>query len=95
MVKGVNKRVIEVNQTGNKFFEKIVFYVSPEYGQLSTGELKKATEGFAFTLRESMEANSVPPLRKRYRLKKRRFFLLSGVTVALLVALVLTITKIL
>ena len=27
MVKGVNKRVIEVNNTGNKFFEKIVFYV--------------------------------------------------------------------
>ena len=36
MVKGVNKTIIEVNNTGSKFFEKIVFYVTPQYGNLST-----------------------------------------------------------
>ena len=35
MVKGVNKTVIEVNNTGSKIFEKIVFYVSPQYGNLN------------------------------------------------------------
>ena len=29
MVKGVNKTVIEVNNTGSKVFDRIVFYVSP------------------------------------------------------------------
>ena len=35
MVKGVSKTVIVVNNTGSKLFEKIVFYVTPEYGTLS------------------------------------------------------------
>ena len=39
MVKGVSKRIIEVNNTGNKFFEKIVIYVTPEYGNLSPSKV--------------------------------------------------------
>ena len=31
MVKGVNKTVIEINETGSKYFERVVFFVSPEY----------------------------------------------------------------
>ena len=42
MVKGVNRTVIEVNDTGSKVFEKIVFYVSPQYGNLSAKVLKQA-----------------------------------------------------
>ena len=40
MVKGVSKTVIVVNNTGSKLFEKIVFYVTPEYGTLSALQLK-------------------------------------------------------
>lgn len=72
MVKGVNKRVIEVNNTGNKYFEKIVFYVAPEYGNLSLVELKQATEFL------SLGFDGNPPfkkrsLRSRRHLKKIRF----------------------
>ena len=42
MVKGVNRTVIEVNDTGSKVFEKIVFYVSPQYGNLNAKALSKA-----------------------------------------------------
>jgi large subunit ribosomal protein L7A len=42
MVKGVSKTIIEVNNTGSKYFEKIVFYVTPQYGNLSAKQLKKA-----------------------------------------------------
>ena len=72
MVKGVNKRVIEVNQTGNKFFEKIVFYITPEYSDASVEDIKRATDGFGFALRESMGAVEVPNLRNRYKAKKRK-----------------------
>ena len=46
MVKGVSKTVIVVNNTGSKLFEKIVFYVTPEYGTLSAKQLKKAASSF-------------------------------------------------
>ena len=73
MVKGVNKRVIEVNNTGNKFFEKIVFFVTPEYSNLSAEELYNATEYLSLSLRE--QALLAPPkLRKRGKRRKRRIF---------------------
>lgn len=48
MVKGVSKTIIEVNNTGSRLFEKIVFYVTPEYGNLSAKQLKKAASSFSF-----------------------------------------------
>lgn len=50
MVKGVSKTVIVVNNTGSKLFEKIVFYVTPEYGTLSAKQLKKRRAAFRFTM---------------------------------------------
>lgn len=74
MVKGVNKRVIEVNNTGNKFFEKIVFYVTPEYGNLTSSQLQAATEYLSLNLMEK-SALRPPLLRKRRKLRKKRVFL--------------------
>lgn len=85
MVKGVNKTVIEVNNTGSRLFEKIVFYVTPEYGNLSAKQLRKAASAFSFNY-------SSPPktsLRKRYRLRKKRILLILGVLVAAAAALIL------
>ena len=65
MVKGVSKTVIVVNNTGSKLFEKIVFYVTPEYGSLSAKQLKKAASEFSFNYEYSPAKN----LRKRYRRK--------------------------
>lgn len=71
MVKGVNKRVIEVNDTGSKFFEKIVFYVTPQYSELSPSQLKEATEFLSLKLGEKPKSTS---LRKRHLRKKRVAF---------------------
>lgn len=67
MVKGVSKTIIEVNNTGSKFFEKIVFYVTPEYGNLNAKHLKRAAAEFAFNYNDSINRK---PLRKQYRRKK-------------------------
>ncbi len=88
MVKGVNKRVIEVNNTGNKFFEKIVFYVTPEYGDLTFSQLKEATEFLSLGL-DAKENLRPPLLRKRRRLKKIRVFSLVGIGVLLVAVVVL------
>ncbi len=31
MIKGVNKQVLEITNTENPYFERIVFFVKPEY----------------------------------------------------------------
>ncbi len=88
MVKGVNKTVIEVNNTGSRLFEKIVFYVTPEYSSLSAKQLKKAASSFSFNFASPVAKNS---LRKRYKLRKKRIFLISAVLVAIIVTTILCI----
>lgn len=67
MVKGVSKTVIEVNNTGSKLFEKIVFYVTPEYGNLSAKQLRRAASAFSFNYETHTGGGA---LRKRYRRKR-------------------------
>ncbi len=67
MVKGVSKTIIEVNNTGSKLFEKIVFYVTPEYGNLNAKQLKRAAANFSFNYDSSF---SKLPLRQRVKRKK-------------------------
>jgi len=68
MVKGVSKTIIEVNNTGSKLFEKIVFYVTPEYGNLSAKQLKRAASNFSFNYETPTAKQS---LRKRYQRRRR------------------------
>lgn len=83
MVKGVSKRVIVVNNTGNKFFEKIVFYVTPEYGNLKEGQLNSAAAKYisTFDLRPPAKGS----LRRRY---KRRMFLRIGLVAIAILAVI-------
>lgn len=76
MVKGVSKTIIEVNNTGSKYFEKIVFYVTPQYGNLNAKQLKKAASTFSFNFDNSMPQK---PLRKIKARRKITFFSLTAV----------------
>ena len=91
MVKGVSKTVIVVNNTGSKRFEKIVFYVTPEYGTLSAKQLKKAASSFSLNYDDSAPKSA---LRRRVKRKKRiralilaSAALLALITVALIIIL--------
>ena len=86
MVKGVSKTVIEVNNTGSKLFEKIVFYVTPEYGNLSAKQLRKAASSFSFNFESGIKHGS---LRKRYKLRKKRIIVLSVIAVAIVTAVLM------
>lgn len=88
MVKGVSKTVIEVNNTGSKLFEKIVFYVTPEYSNLSAKQLKKAASSFSFNFDSPIPKNS---LRRRYRLRKKRIAIISAAGIILTLAVLLII----
>ena len=41
MIKGVNKQVLEINETSSSFFEKAIFFVRPEYSGMSEGKLRE------------------------------------------------------
>jgi hypothetical protein len=88
MVKGVSKTVIVVNNTGSKLFEKIVFYVTPEYGNLNAKQLRKAASEFSF----NYDYSPAKSLRKRYK-RKLNIKLLSilGLGLAILTAALILI----
>ena len=83
MVKGVNKTIIEVNDTGSEMFDKIILYVSPKYGHLTMPQLQKAMEDL------SIYGRAGTPLRKRVRLRKKRVALLSLGVIGMIVAVIL------
>ncbi|MCM1114935.1 MAG: hypothetical protein NC397_05505 [Clostridium sp.] len=47
MIKGVNKQILEVTNTENPYFEKIIFFVKPEYQSADRKKLKKEAEALA------------------------------------------------
>ena len=64
MIKGVNKQVLEINETQNGFFEKAIFFVKPEYCGMGEGRLRESAK-------KEMESAGKPPVRN-YRQKNER-----------------------
>ncbi len=64
MIKGVNKQVLEINETQTGFFEKAIFFVKPEYIGMSEGKLRESAG-------KELEQTGKPPL-KRYTEKKTK-----------------------
>jgi hypothetical protein len=59
MIKGVNRQVVEVQETDCAYFERILFFVKPEYASVSEGKIRE---------RASLIANrtqSAPPTKRR------------------------------
>ena len=62
MIKGVNRQVVEITKPNCDYFERVVFFVKPEFTSVSEGRLRE---------RANIMANSTgsPPVTK---IKKRR-----------------------
>ncbi|MDD6011692.1 MAG: hypothetical protein PUC33_02480 [Oscillospiraceae bacterium] len=41
MIKGVNRQVVEVRETQSDYFERILFFVRPEYAGVSEGKIRE------------------------------------------------------
>lgn len=83
MVKGVNRQIIEINNTGDRYFEKVLLFVTPGRSGVSERELHKRAEEYVLGLSEKK-----PPeqsLRKRWSNKqKRKKILITICSVALI-----------
>lgn len=68
LVKGINRTVIEINDTGSGMFEKVILFVTPQYGNISTKRLKAEAER---VIEQYMsDSFSRPTVRARYKRKK-------------------------
>lgn len=85
MIKGINRQVVEVKETGNECFEKILFFVKPEYAGLSEGKIRERA-GLA-----AQGATLPPPTRiKKSRLTealKITLSVLAGVAAGIVISL--------
>lgn len=68
MVKGVNRQVLEIHETGCEYFEKALFFVRPEYSAESETKLKGKA------LKSIHESAGVPKTRKQ-KVKSRLLFI--------------------
>ncbi|MDD6275773.1 MAG: hypothetical protein PUB20_02980 [Clostridia bacterium] len=61
MIKGVNHQVVEVTKPSCEYFERIIFFVKPEFSAVSEGTLRDRADEIAGN------ADSPPPTKLRRR----------------------------
>ena len=59
MIKGVNRQVVEVQETDCDYFERILFFVKPEYASLSEGRIRERASLIAG------KASAAPPTKMK------------------------------
>lgn len=72
LIKGVNRQVVEITQTQCEYFEKVLFFIKPEYSAVSEGDLKERATIIA-------QSAGMPPAA---RLKKNRLKLALSMSAA-------------
>lgn len=75
MLKGVNRQVLEIHETGCEYFEKALFFVRPEYSAESESKLK------GNALKSIKSSVGVPKTRKQ-KIKSKAFFVAELLTSA-------------
>ena len=79
MIKGVNMQVVEIKDTGNVYFEKVLLFVNPEFYGTDSEKLKKIAWDFTNTI------GMPPPTKKKLDWKnillKASFAIGSGIAI--------------
>ncbi len=81
MVKGVNRQVLEIHETGCEYFEKALFFVRPEFSRESESKLKSKA------LNSIHNSTGIPKTRKQ-KIKSKVFFVVELLTSAGLGAII-------
>lgn len=90
MVKGVNKSVIEITDTGNRYFSKVILFVSPEYVNKNSRRLSSEAGELIKSLHRSDEALSLRNAVMRERRKRKKIlFISSGISLLAIVSALL------
>ncbi|NLL03118.1 MAG: hypothetical protein GX269_02320 [Clostridiales bacterium] len=63
MIKGVNMQVLEIKDTENDYFERVLLFVKPEYYSIDKGKLQ--SQAWDFTKNIGLP----PPVKKKTNIK--------------------------
>ncbi len=74
MIKGVNRQIIEVIDTGNEYFERALLVVRPRFSDVEPGRLHEEAQ------RVVRGAEGYTGLRWNRRLRRRQAFAFGGLT---------------
>ena len=72
LIKGVNRQVVEITQTQCEYFERVLFFIKPEYSAVSEGDLRERASEIA-------QSAGMPPAS---RLRKSRIRLALSMSAA-------------
>lgn len=72
LIKGVNRQVVEITQTQCEYFERVLFFIKPEYSAVSEGDLRERASEIA-------QSAGMPPAA---RLRKNRVRLILSMSAA-------------
>ena len=89
MIKGVNKAIIEINETGNKYFEKAILYVRSEMSDENEKKLERQAKEYVANI-DKLPFYDYFDL-ARDRIRKRRLFLILGGYLLLICAIVMAV----
>ena len=93
MLRGTNRSIIEISETENKYFERILIFVKPEFGNLPperlTKEANRMVGGLSF---HPVGLGRTASARQRAAVRKRKKLFLVGV--ALILTIVFALLKI-
>ncbi len=75
MIKGVNRQVVEISQTQCEYFEKVLFFIKPEFSAVSEGDLRERATIIA-------QSAGIPPAARLRKSKLRAALSLSAAACA-------------
>ncbi len=85
MVKGVNKTIIEINNTESEYFDRILLFVKASYGS----DKQKLDKEIAKISRVLTSESLRLPLRESQKKRKRRILLFGSMGIVIIALLVL------
>ncbi len=71
MVKGINRQVLEIRETGSPYFERAFFFVKPEFAFTDEKKLREAAE-------DALQHTDRIPKTRRKRLKNILYWALGS-----------------
>ncbi len=83
MVKGVNKSVIEISETGSKYFSRVILFVAPEYVEKKSKKLTAEAASVIRKIQMSSSASLRDIISAERKRKKRLLILLLSVFVGI------------
>jgi hypothetical protein len=81
MIKGVNKKIIEINNPDSLYFEKAVLYIRPNVSILPEAISQKEAQRLLYAL--------LPSKKRKRKLSKNKTYILTGVIILLIIILLI------